>query len=71
MVPPEAVTVAAPVLLPKHKTLLPAVVVASAVGWVMLTVLEDVQEFASVTVTVLTPAFRPAITVVVAALDQT
>ena len=61
---------AAPVLLPKHKTLLPAVVVASAVGWVMLTVLEDVQEFASVTVTVRAPMLRLLITEVVAAVDQ-
>ena len=68
--PPLAITVAAPVLLPKHKTLVTAVDVASAEGWVMVTVFVEVQPEPSVTVTVLTPAFKLLITEVVAAVDH-
>ena len=71
LVPPLAVTVAAPVELPKHNTLVTAVDVARAeAGWLMFTVLVDVQPEPSVTVTVLTPAFNEVITDVVWADDQ-
>ena len=57
---------AAPVELPKHNTFVTAVeVVMPEPGWVMLTVLVVVQLFASVTVTVLTPAFNVEFTEVV------
>ena len=69
--PPIAVTVAEPVLLPKHKTLIAAVLeVTPVAGWVIVTALLVVQPLASVTVTVLTPAVCPVITDVVAAVDQ-
>lgn len=68
--PPVAVTVAAPVLLPKHNTLLPAVVVDRAVGCDTLTELMLVQALASVTVTVLGPILRLVITEVVAEVDH-
>ena len=44
--------------------------VASAEGWVMVTVFVEVQPEPSVTVTVLTPAFKLLITEVVAAVDH-
>ena len=69
--PPEAVTVAAPVELPKHATLVIAVDVAIAeAGWVIVTVLVVVQALASVTVTVLTPEVCPLITEVVCEPDH-
>ena len=62
---------AAPVLLPKHSTLVTAVEVASAeAGCVMVTLFEEVQPFASVTVTVLAPAFKPVMTEAVWAVDH-
>ena len=62
---------AAPVELPKHNTLVTAVpVVMPEPGCVILTVLVVVQLFASVTVTVLTPAFNEAMTEVVCADDH-
>ena len=55
-VPPLAVTVAAPVLPPKHNTLVTAVAVVKAeAGWVILAEAVIVQLFASVIVTVFTP----------------
>lgn len=70
-VPPEAVTVAAPLLPPKQSTLLMVVAVASALaGCVIVAAIEIVQLLASVTVTVLAPALSPEITDVVAAVDQ-
>lgn len=58
-------------LLPKHKTLLTVVEVASALaGCDMVAAIEIVQLLASVTVTVLAPILRPEITDVVAAVDQ-
>ena len=69
--PPEAVTVAEPVLPLLHNTLLTAVAVLRAVtGCVMLTEFVLVQPLASVTVTVFTPAVCPVITDVVAAVDH-
>ena len=69
--PPVAVTVAEPVLLPKHNTLLTNVdELMAADGWVMLTVLVAEQPLASVTVTVRTPAGWPVMTEVVAAVDH-
>lgn len=69
--PPAAVTVAAPVLPPKQSTSETTVpVVKAAAGCVMVTVLVIVHELASVTVTVLIPAFRVEITELVAAVDQ-
>ena len=61
---------AEPVELPKHKTLVTAVLLLKAVGWVMVIVLLEVQALASVTDTVLTPAFKVLITEVVAAVDH-
>ena len=70
-VPPAGVTVAAPVLPPKHNTLLTVVpVLNAAAGCVMVIEAVMVQALASVTVTVLIPAFNPEITEVVAAVDQ-
>ena len=66
VVPPEAVTVAAPVLPPKHKTLLIMVAVLKATaGWVNVATAVKVQALASVMVTVLAAAFKPVITEVV------
>ena len=62
---------AAPVLLPKHNTFTPVVEVLNpAAGWVIVTLFVVVQALASVTVTVLAPAFRLLITEVVAAVDH-
>ena len=70
-VPPDAVTVAAPVLPPKQRTLLTVVEVARApAGCEIVAPMDMVQLFASVTVTVLAPALSPVITEVVAAVDQ-
>lgn len=69
--PPDADTVAAPVLLPKQKTLTTVVAVDKpAAGCVMVTEAVIVQALVSVTVTVFTPAFKLLITDVVAAVDQ-
>ena len=69
--PPEVVKVAEPVELPKHNTLVTAVELASApAGCVMLAVAAIVQLLASVTVTVLAPAFNDEITEVVWAPDH-
>ncbi len=63
--------VAEPVLPALHKTLVTAVDELTAVaGWVMLTELIVVHPFASVTVTVFTPAVCPVITDVVATVDH-
>ena len=61
---------AEPVELPKHNTLVTDVLLLKAVGWVMVIVLLEVQALASVTVTVLTPAFKPVTTDPVAELDH-
>ena len=58
-------------LAPLHNTLVTAVlVVMPEPGWVMVVVLVVVQPLPSVTVTVLTPAFKLLITEVVAAVDH-
>ena len=58
-------------LFPKHNTLVTAVDVANAEpGWVIVTVLVVVHPLPSVTVAVLTPAFKLLITEVVAAVDH-
>ena len=62
--PPETVMVALPVP-PLHKTLLTAVEVARAEGWLIVIEFVLVQPLASVTVTVLAPAFNEDITEVV------
>lgn len=70
-VPPAGVTVAAPVLLPKQNTFKTVVEVLNpAAGCVIVTLFAVVQALASVTVTVLSPAFKVVITDVVAAVDQ-
>ena len=61
---------AAPVLPPLQSTLLMVVAELKALGCVMVIVLLDLQAFASVTVTVLTPAFKVLITELVAAVDH-
>jgi hypothetical protein len=68
--PPLAVTVAEPLLPPLHETFTTAVELTNEEGCVIVTVFVEVQPEASVTVTVLTPAFRPVITDVVAPLDH-
>ena len=58
-------------LLPLHRTFKTVVAVLNPeAGWVMVMVLVRLQAFASVRVTVLTPAFKVLITEVVAALDH-
>ena len=65
-VPLLAVTVAAPVEAPKQDTFTNAVlVVRPEAGCVIVIVLVVVQLLASVTVTVLTPKFKPLMTEVV------
>jgi hypothetical protein len=58
-VPPEAETVAVPLVPPKHDTGVNVAVTVIAVGCVTATVAEVVQPLASVTVTDHVPAVRP------------
>ena len=58
--PPDGLTLAAPVVPPKQATLVwEALPVEIAVGWVMVTDLVAVLLFASVIVTVYEPAVNP------------
>ena len=60
VVPPTAVTVAAPVLIPLHSTFVWAVIFAvNCAGSVITTEVLEVQPFASVAVTLYVPAVRP------------
>lgn len=58
-VPPAPVTVAEPVLPPKHATLVCVCDEVSCVGCVMLKVCEPVHPFASVTIATYVPAVKP------------
>ena len=58
--PPAAVTVAEPVLIPLHNTFVWALMLAvNCVGSVITTEVLDVQPFTSVAVTLYVPAVRP------------
>mgnify|MGYP006961380426 CR=1 FL=1 len=63
--PPDAVTVAVPLLPPLQLTLVCDVVAVIAVGWVIVTLRTTVQLLASRTVTVYVPAVNPLIEAVV------
>ncbi len=67
--PPLAVIVALPVP-PLHATLVKAVLVVKADGWVTLADLLELQLLASVTVAVYTPNVRPVIAEVVPPFDH-
>ena len=60
IVPPPAVTVAEPSFPPLQVTFVVAVILAdNTVGSVIVTLVAEVQRFASVTVTVQVPAVKP------------
>ena len=71
-VPPVELAVAAPVELPKQRTLVgaPTLTLSAAAGWVIVTEATEVQPFASVPVTVYVPAARPVLEAVVRPLDH-
>jgi hypothetical protein len=70
-VPPDAVKSAVPVALPKHNTLTPVMLAASAAAGCVITTEAVVEHpLASVTVTLYVPATRPVLSSVVTPLPQ-
>ena len=64
-VPPEAVTVAVPLQVPKQVAAVPVIVLVSNGGWVTIKAFVAVHPLASVTVTLNVPAHKPvAVTII-------